>query len=414
MYEICYSFCSSNKVKIILKQSKNELNLYPYFYFYKYNYNYFNNLDDYFEGSGDIPTCMSRSGEGGKYAPINLKYCQKAYYYPENKTYSCISCYSYNLDEQTNTCKESSSSTCTIINKGTEIKPQYVCDKYTYRTYALISYDTGEKEYVDNYYNNYGLTGCVEAIADTTYYKTKYNCTKCSFNYILYYSEFFERNICQNLQKNILKQRDYYSCDYCILDDEYFDYYYFHFYECYYYYFDNYNDTNNLEFIKAEKGICEKDTFFTPDGEKCYKCDDDKIGMPGCKGSCIYSNKKEYPLKCTGECKKGYIEYSEGVCKECSSINSGCYECHYENSYPSDYKGIKRKRRFVCDYCAEGYTLTSSGECTKNSYLGLSYCNKAQVDSNNNDNYICTQCEEKYFINEEKNAKNAMMLILKE
>ena len=380
MYKICNSFCSSGKVKIALKLSKKVNGFDEFNFDYNSYYSYFNKFDDYFEGCGDIPVCMSRSGEGGKYAPLNLKYCSRAYYYPNNKTYSCISCYSYSysLDKQTNTCKETFSSTCTIINKGTEARPKYVCDEYyNGDTYALITYDTGEKEYKYNYdyyyfYYNYDLTGCVEAIADTTYYSTKYNCTKCSFGYFPYYSDYYERNICQYLQDDILKQREYY-------------------------YFNDYDNANR---VNANNGVCEKDIYFTPDGEYCYKCDNKTIGMPGCKGSCIYSNQKENSLKCTSGCKTGYIEYFEGVCKKCNYVNSGCYECHYDNNYPNNYKGIKRKRRFVCDFCIEGYTLTISGECSKNSNLGLYDCNKGQVDPKNNDRYICTQCEENYFINE--------------
>ena len=163
-----------------------------------------------------------------------------------------------------------------------------------------------------------------------------------------------------------------------------------------------YNDEDK---VYAKNGVCEKDIFFTPDEIRCFKCDNENIGIPGCKRSCIYSNQKEYSLKCTSGCKTGYIEHSEGVCKKCSYVNPGCYQCHYDNNYPDNYKGIKRKRRFVCDYCEEGYTLTPYGECSKNSNLGLSYCNKAQVDPNNNDKYICTQCEENYFINEEKKCE---------
>ena len=105
-------------------------------------------------------------------------------------------------------------------------------------------------------------------------------------------------------------------------------------------------------------------------------------------------------MKCIGTCKKGYIEYSEGLCEKCENINKGCYECHYEEGYPINYKGIKRKRRFVCDYCEDGYIQTLSGECSLNSNLGLFNCNRGKVDPNNNNNYICEQCEKDYFINE--------------
>ena len=40
--------------------------------------------------------------------------------------------------------------------------------------------------------------------------------------------------------------------------------------------------------------------------------------------------------------KTGYVEIQKGVCDKCNFINSG--------EFPSDYKGFKRKRRFVCDH----------------------------------------------------------------
>ena len=60
-----------------------------------------------------------------------------------------------------------------------------------------------EKEYV----NREGdLIGCVEAIANTTYINSKYNCTKCSAMYIPYYSKYFDRIICQNVKAKIIKE----------------------------------------------------------------------------------------------------------------------------------------------------------------------------------------------------------------
>ena len=43
--------------------------------------------------------------------------------------------------------------------------------------------------------------------------------------------------------------------------------------------------------MSAKDGICEKDYFFTPDDENCYKCDVEQ-GMPGCKGACNFSLKR--------------------------------------------------------------------------------------------------------------------------
>ena len=52
------------------------------------------------------------------------------------------------------------------------------------------------------------LENCINSTADTKYINLKYNCTKCNFNYISYYSKFFERKICQNIYAKIPKEKD--------------------------------------------------------------------------------------------------------------------------------------------------------------------------------------------------------------
>ena len=160
--------------------------------------------------------------------------------------------------------------------------------------------------------------------------------------------------------------------------------------------YDNYNIT---EKVRAVNGSCERIYLFSPDGEYCYKCDDELVGMPGCREGCNFSLKRNRILKCDSGCKTGYIESSEGVCSSCSAINKGCHECHYENDYPLYYEGIQRKRRFVCDYCEEGYFQFSSGECKNCQDIGLNNCLKCELDSND-DNYKCIQCQENYFIDD--------------
>ena len=215
------------------------------------------------------------------------------------------------------------------------------------------------------------LLGCIEATENTSYINSNYNCNKCSFMYILYYSKYFERNICQNIKEPIIREN-----------------------EISYEIFNQVKDK-----VKTVNGICEKNYLFTPDNEYCYKCDDELVGMPGCKGGCSFSLKRNKTLKCEGECKSGYIESSEGICSSCYSINKGCQECHYENDYPLNYKGIKRKRRFVCDFCEEGYIKSNLGKCLDCSNFGLKNCYKCETGYNNN--YLCAKCEENFFINEE-------------
>ena len=328
---------------------------------------------EYFINSDSIKACLNNSGDGSENAPKNLKNCLRAYYFPDNNTYACYRCKNnFELDDKTKTCQDS---TCIIENLGTEILPYYQCKNslYIYDSYVMVVNENGDKQYKDYYEDYYGdLIGCVEAKENTTFNKSKYDCTKCSRGYIPFYSKYYERNICQNIMDNITEEnQDYSNIDY---------------------------DKIEYEKVNAKNGVCEKDTLFTPDEKNCFKCQD---FAPECKGKCSFSIKRNQAIKCEGKCKTGYIERSEGECKSCSDINSGCYECHYENEYPNDYNGIKRKNRFVCDFCYEGYMKNSLGECISCSNLGFPYCDKCGEDPNNKDKFICTKCRKDYFINEE-------------
>ena len=191
--------------------------------------------------------------------------------------------------------------------------------------------------------------------------------------YVPYYNKFFGRIICQNIKAKIIREN---SISYDIFKEE-------------------------TDKVRATNGSCDKDYLFTPDGEYCYKCDsENSYGMPGCKGKCSFSKKRDRALKCEGECKDGYIESSEGVCSPCQAVSKGCYKCHYDTEYPFDYIGIKRKRRFVCDYCEGGFIQAKSGECLDCEDLGLSKCTKCELNPLNNQSYICINCIEGFFVNE--------------
>ena len=157
-----------------------------------------------------------------------------------------------------------------------------------------------------------------EAKSDTSYVNTVYNCTNCSLNFLPYYSKFYGRKICQNIFDKVITKKE--------ISETKFE---------------------GVESANTANGICEKNNFFTPDGKKCYKCNDEDVGMPGCKVSCSFSSERNNILKCEEGCKTGYIEVSEGLCETCDSVNHGCIQCHYENEYPDNYSGLKRKRKFV-------------------------------------------------------------------
>ena len=374
LFKTCNDFCDKNdKVLLRLKLKGNPKNEGIEFYIKNFSYNIYNDFIDNFGESNKIKSCLSNSGEGDEYAPENLKFCKEAYFYPGNNTYLCIRCINqYTLYNGTCICQKIIDNSCNVGNIGTEIIPIYDCIELNKRghNYIIITNENGDKQYIES---KGELIGCVEAVENTTYINSKYNCTKCSFMYIPYFNKYFDRIICQNIKGPIMKEHN--------ISFELFDV--------------------TKEKVNTTNGTCEKNYLFTPDGDFCYKCDNNLVGMPGCKGECNFSLKRNNPLKCEGGCKTGYIESSEGICSPCGAISKGCHECHYDNDYPSEYKGIKRLRRFVCDYCEEGYIQSPSGECLDCNDLGLDHCTKCEVDIKDSNNYICIQCLENYFANEE-------------
>ena len=126
----------------------------------------------------------------------------------------------------------------------------------------------------------------------------------------------------------------------------------------------------------VENGKCSIPNTFTPDGENCYLCNNYKVGMPGCEGSCTYSLERNNIIECEGKCLSGYLETSKGVCESCDIVNKGCLNCIYNESYPVGHSDFKRQRRFECIECHEGYHLEKDGYCYNCSELGFSYCEK--------------------------------------
>ena len=372
--EACYNFCYNNNMNVIITLKLNDYELYIYNFKYR-SLTYLNSFIDYFKNDNKMKACLNNSGEGDENSPKDLKYCKYAYYYPENKTYACYDClYGYKLNRTTHKCYESNSDSCTVGNIGTELVPKYSCIDDNYYYYGLYTLITNENKDIYFERNNYFLWDCIEAIENTTYIYSTYNCSKCSSDYVPYYSKFYDQIICQYINANITKEISYSEDDFNITNDK----------------------------AKAVNGVCEKDNLFTPDGKFCYRCDDEKLNMAGCKGACNFSNKRDNAIKCVGECKTGYIEASEGLCSKCSKVNPGCHQCHYESKdkYSPDYKGIKRQRKFVCDYCEDGYMISLSGECKSCYDLGLYNCNQCEADTKNKDNYVCTKCQSDFFINE--------------
>jgi len=214
---------------------------------------------------------------------------------------------------------------------------------------------------------------CTKANANTTYVNTIYNCTDCSNNFLSYNSEFFGRKICQNVFDKIITEKEISLAKF-----------------------------EDAEYIKAnEDGTCIKKNMFSPDGKKCYQCDDQNIGMPGCKGACNFSTKRNDLITCEDGCKVGYIEVKKGICEPCDIVNEGCLECHYEDdNNRTNYPKIKKERKFICDFCETGF-YKLDGKCvTCEEDLSLYGCEECDVDPHNNNEYICTKCKNEYcFLN---------------
>ena len=289
--------------------------------------------------------CLDNLGTGAIYSPENLRKCRRANYYENNNTYECTECINnYSLDEETKTCKQSIKvkmnlrpgfSNCYARNIGNYSNPLYSCNWcYNYRD-LLVTSDTGAKFCAAK---EGELAGCSEVYADTSYLNNVYNCTDCDVGFISYYNIFFEKITCQNIRTPPDKIRE--------IDSTIFD-------------------PDEVEHVEAnESGLCETGKLFTPDGKNCYACNNRTVGMVGCKGTCEFNLKKNISLKCEeGMCKTGFIEKTKGVCEPCETTNQGCIECHYEYNYLPGYYGFKRKRRFACDQCDNGYLISEDGTC---------------------------------------------------
>ena len=302
----------------------------------------------------------------------NFEGCSRLIYIPKTKTIHCLECFSrYILDPKNNICKRIDYDiNCNLENIGTKTNPKYSCKSCYYDTAILIQYENGVKEC----FNHFELPDedeiCIEGKATSEYIKPLYNCTSCLYGFVPIYSKFYQRIICKENNQESDPTNDVSS-----------------------------DLIEGINYIRAKNGLCDKN-YFTPDGQRCFKCDNELIGMPGCKGECSFSIDINNMLKCESGCKDGYIESFKGMCQECKVVNNGCTKCHYENNnYPSDYLGIKRKRRFQCDICEEGYVLNEEGKCKICSEL-FNGCEKCSKDEKTN-KIICTQCDNKNYFSEE-------------
>ena len=300
--------------------------------------------------------------------------CFEVLYIPKKKSFYCLECdTNYIFIPESGICKKNLYHTdCILENLGSETNPLYSCSSCNNDNQILISYKNGVKEcYYDFNLVHFDKMCIKQETTSTKYFKSLYNCTSCAYDFIPVYSKFYESIVCK---ETIDEEDDKNTVTLDMIED--------------------------FPYVPAnDKGICEKN-YYTPDGQRCYKCDDNYIGIPGCKGECSFSLDYYNIIKCKSGCKEGYIESFEGMCQECKIVNYGCLKCHYEEgNYPSDYIGIKRERRFQCDLCEDGYVINKDGKCVSCSKLFYG-CGKCSLDEKTNE-IKCIQCLNKdYFFDE--------------
>ena len=288
---------------------------------------------------------------------IELRKCIEVEYDSNEKNYKCSKCINgYQINDANNLCIQ--------IN---EIEDKSLLKKECNNNTILIQ---AEKDiFCEEPVGE--LEGCSNGTkADTQYVNTIYNCYNCSFYYKPFFSNYFKRFLCigrfapPTINTNQLSDDAYKGVD---------------------------KDSSIIN------GICSIKEAFTPNGIDCYKCNNDKVGMPGCKGPCTYSIKRNNIIECEGECLTGYIETSKGLCEPCEKVNKGCLNCVYNKNYPIGFSGLKRENRFECLECDDGYQLTKDGLCHHCSEFGFTHCDKC-TRNNIMKEIECFKCIDGYFL----------------
>ena len=388
LYFECQSFCKNNKYPLVLLNINKE-NSEPSYIAVSEVYNLISNSEMFLSDIKSLlnqPMCIDTSENNN----INLENCLLVKYLENENKYICFLCNEgYFLDEENNKCIQlNEKMNCEYENIGTKTNPILSCKKCIGKNYYSYNnfYYYNEKENISKFFDydardyllvkenninfcvkkDYILDNCLNATVDTTYAKDKYSCTSCSINYLSFYSNFYEKYICQNIFEEIKTNQD-------ISPDR----------------FDQYSKS------EAINGKCPNNSFFTPDGENCYKCDG-YSGMRGCNSKCSFSSERNDIIKCLDGCKDGYIETSEGICDSCVNQHLGCIKCH-NGEYPSDYFGIKRKSRFICDSCSSDDYVLQDGKCSS-CFSIEDGCNKCEI---NNNEFKCKECYYDHVLNEE-------------
>ena len=390
LYNDCKDFCRDNHYALVILNLTNKDNKSSYLTISEIFDNLYTSVISLSEikSLGNHTLCIDNSDK-------NFNNCIIVKFNENEKKYVCHLCREgYFLYEETNQCIQYDENfNCEYENIGNKRNPIYSCKKcrqnyyynddyYNYNNYFYYYQYDQPSQYINGYYSDYflvkednikicvrretNLEYCLNATVDTTYAINEYNCTSCEINHLPYYSEFYERYICQNIFEEIETFQN--------IDLDIYQYY---------------------QRIEAIDGNCPNNKFFTPDREYCYKCNS-YIGMPGCKSECSFSLEKIDIIKCLDGCIDGYIESSEGICQSCYEINNGCEQCHY-GEYPINYFGIKRLRKFICDYCYSDYFVLIDDKCARCNHIEND-CNRCEIM---NDKFKCKECYSRYLLDEE-------------
>ena len=290
-FELKQNECINKKIiEGCLKYEVNENNNYfcsmcdvDYFYYYGNCYKKPNNPF--------LENCNKFSFNNNK-GLFQCDYCENGFGFVDE---SKMLCYNKYLN-----CKN-------VINLGTDAMPKYSCDEnYTFSDEHGVIWN-----YTDDIFNN----SCKRGNVNTSYYEDNYTCIECKREYILSYSNYYEKNICKDKFYKEKVNRISYSYDIG---------------------------------IPAINGVCD-DNYFTRNGKTCIKCDDNIIGMPGCGGKCTFIKDRKNQLQCEiNKCKEYFFEIFPGKCEYCQSIIKNCKTCSYiiNNEIPI-FKPV-RKRDVIC------------------------------------------------------------------
>lgn len=273
---------------------------------------------------------------------ILLKECNN--YKIEDGIMKCTGCnnFYYNTFQSFLMCGYDYFGECELINLGDELNPIYSCGKCEYTS---MTDENGITKCIRGIFNE----RCEKGLVNTEYLKDIYTCIKCFDNYILSYSEDYEKNICKDIYKDNL-------------DDE------------------------------GIVGSCSNG-YFSKTGEECIKCDDENKGMPGCDGNCNFKKNRENKLLCEiDKCKEGYFESLPGLCELCNSFLPNCEQCEYIINDEQNSIIPKRKRKLVCKQCKEGY-LYKNNICVS-CYDEMSNCKECKIESND---FVCLSVKDGYY-----------------